>query len=298
MSEVVLGGAIERFALALGGGLGLIVAAERHRLRSLPRSVLFLRWRTWAISAPLFALAASGPDMVGVLFVLGMSLQAAREFAKLADLPRRYRFVLYAACVVSAVLVVSSTMAWLALPTIVFLMTALVATLAQDTERGQERVANTVLGFIWVPWMLAFFLLIKSSPSGAPLLLSIGMAVALSDVCAFALGKLLGSHPLAPRLSPAKTWEGAAGNIAGAYLGFGLMWSAVAAEPWSAIFWVLPGVIAVGCLWGDLFESLVKRQCGVKDSGSWLPGFGGLLDRIDSLLVALPLAYATTVLLT
>jgi phosphatidate cytidylyltransferase len=59
---------------------------------------------------------------------------------------------------------------------------------------------------------------------------------------------------------------------------------------------VLPLVVAAGCVWGDLVESLLKRQFGAKDAGSWLPGFGGLLDRIDSLLVALPLAYTVLVL--
>jgi phosphatidate cytidylyltransferase len=289
---------MERFALALGGGLGLIVAAERHHLSGLGKSPLFLRWRTWAISAPLFALAAAGPIAAGVVFVAALSFQATREFAQLCHLPRRYRILLFLACGASAGLVATSVMTWLALPTIVFLVSSLLAMAGQDTDQGQQRVANAVLGFIWVPWMLAFFLLVKGLPAGVPLLLATGMAVALSDVCAFACGKLLGRHPLAPRLSPAKTWEGAAGNLVGAYLGFGLMWSAFDPDWSSALFWVLPAVIATGCLWGDLFESLVKRQCGVKDTGSWLPGFGGLLDRIDSLLVALPLTYATTVLLT
>jgi phosphatidate cytidylyltransferase len=297
MLDALTPAVVGRFAVALGGGLGLVVVAERRRWRTLGSSVLFLRWRTWAISAPLFALAATGPEVVGVLFVGALSLQATRELAELLHLPRAYRFVVYAACAVSAPVVVTSPVTWLALPTVVFLVVSLVATFAQDTERGQRRVADTILGFTWIPWMLAFFLLIKASPDGASLLLAVGMSVALSDVLAFALGKLLGAHPLAPRLSPAKTWEGAAGNLAGAYLGFGLVWSAIAPDPWSALFWVLPAVVALGCLWGDLFESLVKRHCGVKDTGSWLPGFGGLLDRIDSLLVALPLVYAAVVVL-
>lgn len=298
MNEAALTGAALRFALALGGGLALIIAAERRRLASFGSSVLFLRWRTWAISAPLFALAASGPEAAAVLFVVALSLQATRELAALVRLPRPYRLLLYAACVASAPLAATSTMTWVALPTMVFLSASLLATVAQDTERGHQRVANVVLGFTWIPWMFAFFLLIKASPGGRELLLATGMAVALSDVCAFALGKLLGSHALAPRLSPNKTWEGAAGNVAGAYLGFGVMWSAFASDLLSATSLVLPAVIASGCLWGDLFESLVKRHCGAKDAGSWLPGFGGLLDRVDSLLLALPLVYGATVLLT
>ena len=298
MSDSLLVASGGRFAIALGGGLGLIFAAERHRLRELTKGTLFLRWRTWAVSAPLFAAAVMGPDVLGALFVVCLSLQAMREFAAIARLPRRYRTILYVACVASATLVTTSRTLWLALPTAVFLAGTLIGILAQDTETGQERVANAALGFTWIPWMLGFFLLIKAAPNGRPLLLALGMAVALSDVCAFALGNLFGKHSLARRLSPAKTWEGAAGNVIGAYLGFGLMWSASSSGLWSTMFAVLPAVVAAGCLWGDLFESLVKRHCGVKDAGSWLPGFGGLLDRIDSLLVVLPLTYAATTVLT
>lgn len=298
MSDGLLVTSLGRFALALGGGLGLIVAAERHRLRELTKGTLFLRWRTWAVSAPLFAGAVIGPDAVAIVFVACLSLQATREFAAIVKLPRRYRTILYGACAASAPLVALSRTLWLALPTAVFLAATLLGVFAQDTETGQDRVANTALGFTWIPWMLAFFLLIRSAPNGPALLLALGMAVALSDVFAFAIGKLFGAHALAPRLSPAKTWEGAAGNMIGAYLGFGLMWSASSSGLWSTMFLVLPAVVAAGCLWGDLFESLVKRRCGVKDAGSWLPGFGGLLDRIDSLLVVLPLSYAATAVLT
>ena len=180
----------------------------------------------------------------------------------------------------------------------VFLVASLIATLGQDADVGRARVADTMLAFVWVPWMLGFFLLLKGLPGGSQLLLSAGMAVALSDVCAFALGKLCGRRALAPRLSPAKTWEGAAGNVAGAYLGFGLMWSTFAVDLPAWVVWFMPLVIAAGCLWGDLFQSLVKRGAGVKDTGTWLPGFGGLLDRIDSLLFALPLVYATAAVLS
>lgn len=297
MSELALGGAMERFVLALGGGLGLIVAAERHRLGALRTSTLFLRWRTWAISAPLFAVAAVGPAVAGALFVLALSVQGTREFARVTRLPARYGAILLAGCVASAAAATTARAMWLALPTVAFFVASLIATLGQDADEGHRRVATTLVGFMWVPWLLGFFILVKTGPLGVPLLLAVGMAVALSDVCAFALGSVAGRHPLAPRLSPAKTWEGAAGNLIGAYLGFVLMWSAFSMDLPPALYYALPAVIATGCLWGDLFESLVKRHCGVKDTGSWLPGFGGLLDRIDSLLFALPLVYGVTAVL-
>ena len=89
--------------------------------------------------------------------------------------------------------------------------------------------------------------------------------------------------------------EGVAGNLAGAYAGFMLMSFAVPASLPPAVRWILPAVVAAGCVWGDLVESLIKRQAGVKDAGSWLPGFGGILDRIDSMLFVLPLAYTVLV---
>ena len=123
------------------------------------------------------------------------------------------------------------------------------------------------------------------------MLLVVGVCVALSDVCAFCVGTLVGGPRLAPRVSPNKTVAGAAGNVLGAYLGLAIM-AGLAPPDWPvAITLALPVVIAVASIWGDLLESLVKRAFAVKDAGTLVPGFGGILDRIDSLLLAMPLAY-------
>jgi phosphatidate cytidylyltransferase len=101
----------------------------------------------------------------------------------------------------------------------------------------------------------------------------------------------VGRHPLAPRLSPNKTREGVVGNVLGAAVGF--LPFLVLLQPWfepPAIV-VLVLLVAVGSLWGDLLESAIKREAGVKDAAQWLPGFGGILDRIDSLLLVVPLVY-------
>ena len=129
------------------------------------------------------------------------------------------------------------------------------------------------------------------------LLIAIGAAVALGDVSAFAVGTLVGRHRLAARVSPAKTWEGLAGTLLGALVGFELMSFALPAWLPAWARWALPALIAAGSVWGDLTESLLKRARGVKDAGGLLPGFGGLMDRIDSLLVVLPICYVALMVL-
>jgi phosphatidate cytidylyltransferase len=139
-------------------------------------------------------------------------------------------------------------------------------------------------------------MLIAGLDDGAGLLLAIAVEVALSDVSALCVGKALGRHKLAPRLSPNKTWEGVAGNVLGAYAAFALMSFALPELPLVTRA-LLPAVVAAAGVAGDLFESMLKRTYGVKDAGDWLPGFGGLLDRIDSLIFALPAAYVALVVL-
>jgi phosphatidate cytidylyltransferase len=129
------------------------------------------------------------------------------------------------------------------------------------------------------------------------LLLAVLGAVWISDTAAYFAGRRFGKRKLAPSISPGKTWEGVAGALAAvglyalawAYLGGALAWSGPMRV---APAWVLPvllGLAAVGIV-GDLFESLIKRQAGVKDSGTLLPGHGGMLDRIDAPVAMLPLA--------
>lgn len=114
------------------------------------------------------------------------------------------------------------------------------------------------------------------------LLLAFMALVWVADIAAYFTGRAFGRHKLAPAISPGKTWEGVAGAVA-AVLIYGL---ATGLTVGIGILILLTGISIVG----DLFESMVKREAGVKDSSSLLPGHGGILDRIDSLTAALPLA--------
>ena len=117
------------------------------------------------------------------------------------------------------------------------------------------------------------------------------LSVFACDTGAFAVGRMLGRRQMAPRLSPNKTWEGAAGGFAAA-VGAALLAGAVfdlAAPPWQAA--AAGAVIGIAAQLGDLAESALKRAAQVKDSGSIMPGHGGILDRMDSILCALPAVY-------
>lgn len=125
------------------------------------------------------------------------------------------------------------------------------------------------------------------------LLLFVMCLVWVADISAYFAGRRFGKNKLAPSISPGKTWEGVMGALLGVSLYVLLAWEF---SPYSNHGELLPGLLLASWWWvglavfGDLFESLIKRQAGVKDSGALLPGHGGLLDRIDALTATLPLA--------
>jgi phosphatidate cytidylyltransferase len=146
-------------------------------------------------------------------------------------------------------------------------------------------------GIVLVPACLALMQLRTFHPA---MLLAWMAAVWVADIAAYFCGRAFGRHKLAPVISPGKTWEGALGALIGV-MTYGLLANAVAGHfsGMSASHAMLAAtllLLTVVSILGDLFESLAKRQAGVKDSGTTLPGHGGVLDRIDSLTSTLPLA--------
>ena len=280
-----------RILFLLGLSLALILFVLRSNWRHIFSEPLFIKWRTWAVIAPLYLCAClSGP--VGIaLLALGMTWQGLREYAKLVGLARYYRFVLLImGLTVAPVALISLDGFYLLAP--LLLLVAVAQPLAfQSVSGGIRQLALSSLGWAYIAWLLAHLVLIsRHIQGGEGILLVIGASVALSDNAAFAIGSLFGRHQLS-KLSPHKTWEGVTGNLFGAYMGTGLMSFALPETVYWLLLIGLPPLIAIGSLWGDLFESAIKREAGVKDAGRWLPGFGGLLDRIDSLILVAPLSY-------
>jgi phosphatidate cytidylyltransferase len=149
----------------------------------------------------------------------------------------------------------------------------------------------TLLPVAWLGLGLGLLLLVRDIPENGRLaIFTVLLAVFADDTLAYFFGRLLGRHKLSPSISPGKSWEGfVAGTIAAVAVAFFALYDQDFLSTWQAI--VLGACISVSAVLGDLFESAVKRDMGVKDSGSLLAGHGGILDRIDSILFAGPTAY-------
>ncbi|MEW2380822.1 phosphatidate cytidylyltransferase [Micromonospora sp. NPDC047707] len=161
-----------------------------------------------------------------------------------------------------------------------------------DGPAGFRRdVTAATLIAVYVPFLGGFAALLAAVPDDGSLrVLATLVAVVLSDTGGYAAGANFGKHPMAPTISPKKSWEGLAGSVGAAALGSAvLLWLLFDVRPWwGALFGV---AVSAAAVLGDLAESMVKRDLGVKDMSNLLPGHGGLMDRLDSILFAVPTAY-------
>jgi phosphatidate cytidylyltransferase len=150
--------------------------------------------------------------------------------------------------------------------------------------------AASLLIIAYVPLLGSFAALMLAEDHGAARLVTFALIVTMSDTGGLVGGVLFGKHPMAPLISPKKSWEGFAGSMVfGIAAGIGMAIFVLHAEFWVGI---ILGVflVAIGTC-GDLIESMIKRDIGIKDMSSRLPGHGGVMDRLDSLLVAAPVAW-------
>ena len=257
-------------AIGVGVGLGAVVLAS------------LLIERHWFI--PVLALAAA----VGTWELAG----ALRRGADIrVPLP--------------VLLVGGQAMVWLAWPfgaaavAVAFAATALCVLLWRMPAGAEHFVRDVTAGVFtaaYVPLLCSFGALMVVAPDGAARVLTFIICVVASDVGGYTAGVLAGKHPMAPTISPKKSWEGFAGSQVAGMVAGALSVVLLLHGPWWA--GVLTGaLLVVSATVGDLIESLIKRDIGIKDMGTLLPGHGGLLDRLDSLLPTALVAWAALGLL-
>jgi phosphatidate cytidylyltransferase len=169
---------------------------------------------------------------------------------------------------------------------------------SNTNTQGLLAISTTLFGLMYVPWLLNFMQKIYFFPTlegdGKYYMLYFILVTKFSDCGAYAVGSLIGRHKMIPRISPGKTWEGFAGALLASALA-SLGFAHIAADRLAGMnafhATVLGLALGVAAVIGDLIESLFKREAGVKDSGAYLPGIGGILDLLDSLLFSAPIMY-------
>jgi phosphatidate cytidylyltransferase len=182
-----------------------------------------------------------------------------------------------------------------------------------DLRTGYPAAAASAFAFIYIAVPMTLLVQIRQQPAGAILVIYTLLAVWAGDIFAYFVGKAIGRHRMSPEISPKKTWEGAVASVVASIV-IGTLWfqHGVAISTWLlqaglierrdgmfglqqpslTVIVVLSAIVNVAAQLGDLVESLIKRGAGVKDSGAILPGHGGMLDRIDAMLFAVPVVWA------
>lgn len=228
------------------------------------------------------------------VLVLVAGFVGVHEFVTIARPLRPLSPAVYVGVVLALVGAHSGGLVWLFggfLSTFVlgFVLHALSSTRAATTAA----IGSTILGSAWIGLGLGFILLLRQMDTEPRLIaFTVVLTVFAADTLAYFTGRVAGRHRLAPRMSPRKTWEGLLGGTAvGVFVSFIALYDTRHRylTVWEAV--VVGLVVVTAAVMGDLFESALKRDLEVKDTGSLLGGHGGMLDRVDALLFAAPAAY-------
>ncbi|MDH3628704.1 MAG: phosphatidate cytidylyltransferase [Acidobacteriota bacterium] len=292
-----------RYLTIIGGVLlaaGLILTFVTFVLRKRVASI-WATYRGWWIMAPLVVVFIGLGRQATIVGVTLLALMGFREFARATGLSRDRTMsgLVYAGILALGTLTLveqprTGLPGWyglyMAAPAY-FVAIVLLVPILRNRARGQlQTVALTILSFIYLGWMFGHLGFLANTPHSIGYLLFVVFAVEVNDVAAFTFGKMFGRRPLRSEISPNKTVEGSLGALAVSML---LPWLLQFSFPhFGTRDLLLTGlIVGVGGQLGDLAISFIKRDLGTKDMGTLLPGHGGILDRIDSLIFVAPLLF-------
>jgi phosphatidate cytidylyltransferase len=258
-------------------------------------------YRGWLMMIPIFFVFVFLGRSVFILGVLAISIISFAEFSHATQLNTNawITYVVYLGIVIVAILAIipnpfAEYFGWygmfMALPVYMMGFILLVPILQNRYEGQLKAVALGVMGFIFFGWMFGHLSFLANSPYFINYILYLVFAVQIADISAYNFGKLFGRHKLRSNISPNKTMEGAIGAL---LVSLCLPWLFRATLPeFGPLQLILTGlIVGIGSQLGDLTISLIKRDLGIKDMGTLIPGHGGILDRIDSLIIAAPLFF-------
>ncbi len=258
-------------------------------------------YRGWLVLIPLTTVALVLGREATIVFFTVVALLAFREFARATRLERDGYLTGGVSLGIVAVGVAALVPApgkggpgwyamFMALPVFV-IAGILVIPIVRDRVQGQlQALAMAIVGFLYFGWMGGHVAFLANAEQAYAYLLYLLFAVEAGDVAAFLGGKLFGRHPLRGTISPKKTWEGALTGLVVSLVLPWLLWFTFPHWSWPDLL-VAGLIVGVGGQVGDLVLSVIKRNLGIKDMGSAIPGHGGILDRIDSLIYVAPLFF-------
>src|SRR5829696_6235322 len=279
----------------LGGGVGRPV--PRNPFANPLFLPVFLRVMALIVIGPLFVIAVFVGGFVAFLLATFVVVQGCSEFARIAGIDRRYAYLLILGGELGLLVAALARDFFGFLPFGFFIALTLLPILSGQITDAHRQVADTLVGYVFVALPMAYIVLVKSAePWGLNFLVIVTVSVALSDIAAYAASSALRGRKLMPRVDPTKTWGGVLGNLVGAAVGVGWLWVAVPPDWSMAAVVVLVLVIAAGSVWADLTGSFIQRAFQTEARSTVLLGYGGVLSRVDSLLITFPLSYYALIL--
>jgi phosphatidate cytidylyltransferase len=284
-------------SLAMGGAvLGFIHSILKKDIASMWRT--YCSWLVIATIGLLVVFAGRTPTIAGITL---LAIFGFKEFARASGL---YRDWWMTGAVYGGIITVgvASLMphprgeepgtGWygffVAVPVFAIALIMLIPVLRNRARGELQNMSLAIVGFVYIGWMFGHLGFLANAINAYGFLCYIIFATELNDVAAFTFGKLFGRHPLRSEISPNKTWEGALGALAVSMI---LPWLLRFSFPFFGVRQlILTGlIVGVGGQLGDLSISVIKRDIGTKDMAATIPGHGGILDRIDSLIYVAPL---------
>ena len=260
------------------------------------------RWATGVIAVPiLFFIIAYGSKTIFALLIIIVTLVGVMEYNRMVFGTALLREKVETLTVALLILIAAITGDRVLLVAILSftVMTSLMLNLLRIKKEGLDmiRVGKVILGVVYVPLLMSHFILVRQEPAGIRWIFFILVLAFSGDIAAYYVGKKLGRRKLLPEVSPGKTLEGTIGLVIGSIIGC-LLFRQLFFPMLPVLHTVILGLVgSVAGQLGDLCESALKRAAGVKDSGTLLPGHGGILDRLDCLMFVTPFVYYYRVLI-
>lgn len=260
------------------------------------------RWATGVIAVPiLFFIIACGSETIFALLIIIVTLAGVMEYNRMVFGTALLREKVETLTAALLILVAATTGDRVLLVAILSftVMTSLMLNLLRIKKEGLDmiRVGKVILGVVYVPLLMSHFILVRQEPAGIRWIFFILVLAFSGDIAAYYVGKKLGRKKLLPEVSPGKTLEGTIGLVIGSIIGC-LLFRQLFFPMLPVLHTVILGLVgSVAGQLGDLCESALKRAAGVKDSGTLLPGHGGILDRLDCLMFVTPFVYYYRVLI-